>query len=57
MYGRRCGRVSSRNVAHAFAPSTLAASRTSDACPCRPASTIRVMNGVHCQIITTITDP
>ena len=39
------------------APSTFAASRVSCGWLCRPASTIRVMNGVHCQIITTITEP
>ena len=44
-------------MAQALAPSTRAASSASCAWPCRPASTISVMNGVHCQTMTTITDP
>ena len=56
MYGRRWGRVSSRKVASAPAPSTFAASSVSAGWLCRPASTIRVMNGVHCQTMTAITE-
>ena len=49
----RAGAISSS----VSSPSTLAASRVSWAWPWRPASTMSIMNGVHCQIITTITDP
>ncbi len=48
--------MSSRNVAIAPAPSTLAASSVSGGWLCSPASTISIMNGVHCQIMTTMTE-
>ena len=52
MYGRRCGSVSWRKIPNGVAPSTFAASRTSDGWLCRPASMISIMNGVHCQTST-----
>ena len=57
MYRRRCGRVSSRKICSGRAPSVLAASRMSLGWLCSPASTSSIMNGVHCQIISIITEP
>ena len=45
-----CGMVMFAKVCQVFAPSTCAASMTSPGRDCSPASRIRVMNGVHCQI-------
>ena len=53
-YERRCGSVSWRNVPNAVAPSTFDASSTSDDWLCSPASTISIMNGVHCQTSTAM---